>query len=153
MRMGNRRRLDQPSDFEMNRPAIKAAEKLEIQFKKWLKKGCLHNVVLHPTYVRSGLPSQDIFLADVIDKAGRSIPFTDSGFLPPEHGFVRYAEIGRVHWISKKGLVGFDPEDKRQVFDRLEIELSDTSTLILRDLDQAVFPLLKFFEWLKKGQT
>ena len=135
----------------MSRREITPSEKLEIQFKKWLNKGHLHNVVLRPTYARSGLPPQEEFLVDVIDKCGCSIPFTPSGFLAPERGFVRYAEIKRVHWISKSR-AGFNPKDKREVFDRLEFELSDSSTLLLQDLDQAVFPLLKFFEWLQGGK-
>jgi hypothetical protein len=133
----------------MSRAVVKPAEKLKIQFRKWLNKGYLHNVVLHPTYARSGLPVEETFIADVIDKAGRSIPFTESGFLAPDHGFVRYADIERTHWISKNW-DGSDPKDKRQRFDHLELELSDNSTLLLKDLDQAVFPLLKFFEWLQK---
>jgi len=132
----------------MSRPVIKPSEKLEIQFRKWLNKGHLHNVVLRPSYTRSGLPLQEEFLVDVIDKAGRSIPFTESGFLAPERGFIRYVDVKGVHWIAKDR-ASFNPEDKREIFDRLEFELSDDSTLLLQGLDQAVFPLLKFFEWMQ----
>ena len=131
----------------MARPKITTSEKLEIQLKKQLNRRRIQNVVLRQTYSRSGLPSKSTFLADVIDKTGCSIPFTEAGFLVPQHGFVNYADIKRVHWISRGDLEA-KAKEKRDYFDRLEFELSNGSTLILKDLDKAVFPLLKFFEWL-----
>jgi len=132
----------------MARPTINTVEKLEIQVRKSLNHQHALNIVLHPTYSRSGLPPKSEFIADVIDKAGSSIPFTESGFLAPGNRFVLYADVKRVHWISKE--VEEKAKNKRDHFDRLEFDLSDGTTLFLKDLDQAVFPLLKFFEWLQK---
>jgi hypothetical protein len=115
--MGSRRRSDQLNELSMIRPAIKPAEKLEIQLKKWLNRGHLRNVVLHPTYAHSGLPPGDKFLADIIDKTGCSIPFTESGFLVPERGFICYVDVKRVNWISKDR-TGFNRKKKSEIFDR-----------------------------------
>ena len=135
----------------MAQTTINAAEKLEIQIKKSLNRQRVQNIVLRPTYSRSGLPPKSEFLADVIDKTGGSIPFTESGFLTPQRGFIRYADVKRVHWISQNNIEAH-ANDKSDHFDELEFELSDGTTLLLIDLDQAVFPLLKFFEWLQDEQ-
>jgi len=135
----------------MARPIINTAEKLEIQLRKHLNRCHLYNVVLHPSYSHSGLPPGQTFLADVIDKTGASVPFTESGFLAPGHRFVSYSEIERIHWISKNEdlpAIMTDKKDKREVFDWLEFELSDGSSMVLKNLDKAVFPLLSFFQWL-----
>jgi hypothetical protein len=136
----------------MARPSTSAAEKLEIQLKKSVNRRHVDNVVLHPTYSRSGLPPNSMFIADVIDQTSCSIPFTESGFLPPQHDFVKYTDIKRVHW-TREDL--FIKNDLREIFGRLDFELSDGSTLVLKNLGKAVLPLLSFFQWLlreRKGQ-
>lgn len=131
----------------MSGAKITAAEKLEIQFKKWLNSGHLDNVVLRPPYSRSGLPEGEMFLLDIIDKAGCSIPFTGSGFLMPGRGFIRYAEVKRLHSILES-LPLSSPANKQELMSRVQLTLADGSTVVLKDVGEATVPLRSFFEWL-----
>jgi len=50
-----------------------------------------------------------------------------------------------VTWISSR------PDrlaHKQQDFDHIELSFRDGSSTTLADMDQAAFPLLRFFEWM-----
>jgi hypothetical protein len=117
---------------------------VEIQLRKWIGRGHVHNVKLRPTYSHSSVPAGETVVAEVVDRAGRGLFFTGSGFTLPERGFIRYAEVKTATWISSQ------PDRlarKREDFDHIELSLCDGSSVELTDMDQAAFPLLRFFEW------
>jgi len=45
-------------------------------------------------------------------------------------------------------IAGPKVSQKRTTFDQIELTLSDGSLAKLAELDQAVFPVLKFFQWM-----
>ena len=84
-------------------------------------------------------------IAEVIDRSAQGLFFTRSGFTLPGHGFIRYDDIVMAKWISSR------PDSftrKREDYDHIEIEVRDGSSVTLTDVEQAVFPLLHFFEWI-----
>jgi hypothetical protein len=129
----------------MATPRVSAGEMLEIQLQKWMTRGHLHNVILKPKRSHPSLPKDEILVAEVIDKGGQSYFFTNNGFTLPGRGFVPYQEIKAVKWIS------FKPDRIRRKaddFDHIEFLSSDGLQFALTDVEQAVFPLLKFFDWM-----
>lgn len=133
----------------MGLPNISAAEMLEIQFRKASSRGHVHNATLRPSYSHPGVPVDEIPLLEIIDRRGCGIFFTASGFTIPDRGFVRYEDVERVIWMGHDRNLS----RKREEFDRIEFELADGTRAKLLDLDQAVFPLLKFFGWMIGRRT
>ena len=133
----------------MGAPNISAAEMLEIQFRKASTRRYVHNATLGPTYSHPGVPAGETPLVEVIDRRGCGIFFTGSGFTMPGGKFVRYDDVERVIWMGHDR----DFSRKREEFDRIEFELADGTYIKLLDLDQAVFPLLKFFDWMIRRRT
>ena len=118
---------------------------VEIQLRKWTKRAELHNVTLNPKYSNDLLPQGEIPVAEVIDRSGCSLFFSRTGFTLPGRGFIRYDDVKAAAWIS------FKPDrfkHKQQDHDHIELRLRDGLQITLADLDQAAFPLLKFFEWM-----
>jgi len=132
----------------MSKALTPPGEKLEFIFTKSLKNGWVHNAMVRPHYFCARLPAGEEFVLDMILKTGASIPFTATGFLAPDNRFVRYSDIKRADWISENHFMTITPKIKQGLFDRLLITLMDGTLIQLDDLDQAVFPLLKFFRWL-----
>lgn len=126
-----------------------AAEMLECQFRKASARQHVHNVTLRPTYSHPTIPVGEEPVAEVIDRQGRGILFTNSGLTMPGRGFVQYADIKRVVWMGHDR----DLRRKQDEYDRIELEFVDGTFAKLVDLDQAVFPLLKFFGWLVARQS
>jgi len=129
----------------MNPPVISDADMVEIQLRKWMERGHLHNVTLRPTYSHPSVPAGETVVAEVIDRAGQGVFFTGSGFTLPGRGFIRYDDVQAATWISSR------PDKlarKREDFDHIELSLRDGSPVTLADMDQSVFPLLKFFAWM-----
>jgi hypothetical protein len=124
---------------------VSTGEMVEIQLRKWMAHGHLHNVVLRPKYSHPSLPEDEIVVAEVIDRSGQSYFFTNNGFTLHGKGFVAYQEIKTDEWIS------FKPDRARRKaedFDYIEFLLLDDSQVKLTDVEQAVFPLLNFFKWM-----
>jgi len=133
----------------MRAPHISTAEMLEIQFRKASTKRHVHNATLRPSYSHPAVPVDETPLVEVVDRRGCGIFFTASGFTMPDRGFVRYDDVERVVWIGHDRDMG----RKREEFDRIEFEFADGTLAKLLDLDQAVFPLLKFFDWMIQRRT
>jgi hypothetical protein len=129
----------------MTADRISIGEMVEIQLQKWMACGHLHNVILKPKHSHPSLPKGEISVAEAIDRSGLRYFFTNDGFTLPGKGFVSYQEIKAVEWIS------FKPDRfkrKAEDFYHLEFLFFDGSRVALTDVEQAVFPLLKFFEWM-----
>jgi hypothetical protein len=133
----------------MSTPVITAADMIGIQLRKWVARGHVHNVKLKPAYSHPTIPAGETPVAEVVDRRGTGVFFTGSGFTMPGRGFVRYEEVLSANWISGR------PERlsrKREDFDHIELSLRDGSSATLADLDQAVFPVLRFFQWVLEKQ-
>jgi hypothetical protein len=71
--------------------------------------------------------------------------FTGSGFTLPGRGFIRYDDVQSATWISTR------PDRfarKQEDYDHIELSFRDGLSATLADLEQAAFPLLRFFEWM-----
>ena len=131
----------------MSAPAISNADMVEIQLRKWIGKRHVHNVNLSPTPSHPSVPPGETVIAEVVDRSGQGLFFTGSGFTLPGHGFIHYDDITAAEWISSEPF-GVRAKRKREDFDHIEFALSDGSSVTLTDVQQAVFPLLRFFEWM-----
>jgi len=129
-------------------PIITAADMLEIQFRKASKQGHIHNATLRPAYSHTNIPADDQPVVEIVDRRGQGVFFAGRGFTVPSHGFVFYEDIDRAHWMRQD----ISRARKRDEFDRIEFRLRDGRTVMLMDLGQSVFPLLKFFDWLVRKQ-
>jgi hypothetical protein len=128
----------------MSTPAISDADMLEIQLRKWIARGRVHNVTLRPTYSHPSVPVGETVVAEIVDRSSQGVFFTNNGFTLPGSGFIRYGDIVSAAWISTR------PARlplKREDFDHIELLLRDGSSVTLIDVEQAVFPLLRFFQW------
>ncbi len=129
----------------MSAPNIANSDMVEIQLRKWMARRHVQNVTLKPKYSHPSIPAGEAIIAEVVDRAGLGVFFTTSGFTLPSHGFIRYDDVMSAAWISTR------PDRfrrKREDFDHIELGLRDGSSATLTDLDQAAFPLLRFFEWM-----
>jgi len=131
----------------MSAPAISNADMVEIQLRKWIRKGHVHNVTLRPAYSHPSVPLGETVIAEVIDRSGQGLFFADSGFTLPGHGFIQYDDITAAEWISAAPLE-VKARRKLEDFDHIEIALRDGSQVTLTNVEQAVFPLLHFFWWM-----
>ncbi len=123
------------------------ADMLEFLLRKWIRKRHVHNVRLKPDYSHLSVPVGETVIAEVVDRSSQGWFFTESGFTVPSGGFIRYDDIIASQWIS------LDPskvnaEGKRENYDHIEFSLRDGSLIALTDVEQAVFPLLRFFDWV-----
>ena len=130
----------------MSAPTISNAEMLEIQLRKWIGKRHVHNVRLSPSYSHPPVPVGERVIAEVIDRSSQGIFFTGNGFMLPGRGFIWYDDVMAAEWISCEPLQRAmrKPED----YDHIELSLRDDSSITLADVEQSVFPLLHFFEWM-----
>jgi hypothetical protein len=129
----------------MSTPVISNADMVEIQLRKWMARGRVHNVALRPAYSHPSVPAGETVVAEVIARGGHGVFFTTNGFTLPERGFIPYGDIVSAAWISPR------PDRfarKREDFDHIEFSLRDGSSATLTDVEQAVFPLLRFFQWM-----
>ena len=86
----------------MSAPAISDADMVEIQLRKWIGRGHVHNVTLEPTYSHPSVPAGETVVAEVVDRAGQGVFFTGSGFTLPGRGFIRYDDVESATWISTR---------------------------------------------------
>ena len=129
----------------MSAPTISDADMVEIQLRKWIERGHVHNVTLRPTYSHPSVPAGEAVVAEVVDRGGQGVFFTGSGFTLPGRGFIRYDDVQSVTWISTR------PDRaarKREDYDHIELSFRDGSSATLADVEQAAFPLLRFFQWM-----
>lgn len=131
----------------MSAPAISNADMVEIQLRKWISKRHVHNAKLAPPYSHPSVPAGEPVIAEVVDRNGQGLFFTGSGFTLPGHGFIHYDDIAAAEWISSEPN-GDRAKRKREDFDHIEFALRDGSSVTPTDVEQAVFPLLRFFGWL-----
>lgn len=138
----------------MSAPSVTNADMLEIQLRKWIGKRHVHNVNLNPACSVSSVPEGEKVIAEVIDRSGQGLFFTGNGFVLPGHGFIHYDNITAAEWISSESFE-VRAKRKREHFDHIEFAFRDGSSATLSDVQQAVFPLLHFFEWmiLKRKHT
>jgi hypothetical protein len=121
------------------------AEVVESQLRKWMMHGNVQNVRLRPSASHFSLPPGEVPVAEVINRSGQSLFFGEAGFALPGRGYILYQDIESATWISRSA----DRfARKKEDFDHIEFSLQDGSCATLTDVDQAVFPLLTFFEWL-----
>jgi hypothetical protein len=130
---------------------ILPARMLEIKFGRASKKGFVHNVELQPfdSLPNIDLAENEIWVAKLLSKNGQSYFFTGQRIVWEIGQYTRHVEfekVSRVHWISDSSLERV--RLKRSHYDYLVLEMVDGEKARLNELDQAVFPLLNFFNWL-----
>ena len=131
----------------MSAPTISNADMLEIKLRRWIGKRHVSNVKLSPSYSHPSVPAGETVIAEVIDRSAQGLFFAGNGFTLPGHGFIRYDDIMAAEWISSEPF-GVRSKRKREDYDHIEFLLRDGSSVKLTDVEQAVFPLLRFLGWV-----
>jgi hypothetical protein len=125
-------------------------------FAKALYKGHVRNAELAPhapQHITSLLSSGERCVVVLRDKKQRILWLTDRRLLREEGAAVSvlfvFGDVERVHWMARENRFEVSKKDN---FDRLEIDLAsgETREVTLDGLDQAVFPLLNFLQWLAR---
>jgi hypothetical protein len=129
----------------MNTEATPEAEMLANQLQKWVSRGQVRNVRLRPAYAHPAIPLGQIAIAEVISRNGDSAFFAETGFVLPGRGFIPYDHVKSAAMPARTGARG---GSRRDEFDHVQFGLQDGSSTLLTSIEQAVFPLLTFFEWL-----
>ena len=92
----------------------------------------------------------------VRDKKQRLLWMTDLRLLREDGAAMRvlfaFSAVERVHWMAREDPFQLSKSDN---FDRLEIDLTsgEPREVTLDGLDQAVFPLLSFWQWLTRKRV
>jgi hypothetical protein len=91
----------------------------------------------------------EVPLARVRTTDGRAIILTTVRVICENDQYVDYTHMVKCHWMSdsKPQCIKEARRMKEEHFDRLILQRGDGSNLVVDHLDQAVFPLLRFFEW------
>jgi len=129
---------------------------LELQFKKDIRHGHVHNAELKP------VPSEPVFaklkgnescVVLVRNKWQQCLWFTDSRLLRQDASVVielfPYSCVRAVHWMSRKHPFSMS---KTEHFDRLEVDLEDGGVEI-DGLDQAYLPVFQFLGFVASRRT
>jgi len=131
-----------------------AETRLRNVFAKALHKGHVRNAELDPhapEQIALLLPLGEKCIVVVRDKRQRVIWVTDRRLLredgPSVSELFAFSAVEQVHWMARENRFQLSKSDN---FDRLEIDLTrgETREITLDGLDQAVFPLLSFLQWL-----
>jgi len=77
------------------------ADMVEIQLRKWIGRGHVHNVTLRPTYSNPSIPAGETVVAEVTDRAGRGVFFTSSGFTLPDVALSAITMIIQPHGFRR----------------------------------------------------
>ena len=144
-------------------PPLSAKEKLQIQFRKSLRRGHTKNVELDPVNserVAAIMEPEETAIVRVDSTKGTTYWFTDRRLLSEnDEGIlelVRYQSVIKAHWMFKdfwtervKSLPSEEAatQFKLDNFDRLEVESHDR-LVVLEGLDQAYRPVLHFLWWI-----
>jgi len=146
-------------------PPLSAKEKLQIQFRKSLRRGHTKNVELDPVNserVAAIMEPEETAIVRVDSTKGTTYWFTDRRLLSEnDEGIlelVRYQSVIKAHWMFKdfwtervKSLPSEEAatQFKLDNFDRLEVESHDR-LVVLEGLDQAYRPVLHFLWWITR---
>jgi len=146
-------------------PPLSAKEKLQIQFRKSLRRGHTKNVELDPVNserVAAIMEPEETAIVRVDSTKGQHYWFTDRRLLSEnDEGIlelVRYQSVIKAHWMFKdfwtervKSLPSEEAatQFKLDNFDRLEVESHDR-LVVLEGLDQAYRPVLHFLWWITR---
>ena len=145
-------------------PPLSAKEKLQIQFRKSLRRGHTKNVELDPVNserVAAIMEPEETAIVRVDSTKGQHYWFTDRRLLSEnDEGIlelVRYQSVIKAHWMFKdfwtrvKSLPSEEAtaQFKFDNFDRLEVESHDR-LVVLEGLDQAYRPVLHFLWWITR---
>lgn len=115
--------------------------------RRSVAKGHSPNVALVEDGAKTTIQLEDgeQLIAVIQTADGREYVFSDRRAAESDVTLFRYDEIVRCHWITDHP----DPREstrlKRTHFHRLILKLSDGRRVVLEQLGQAVFPLLRFF--------
>jgi hypothetical protein len=93
-------------------------------------------------------PSERAIAQISLASGGLSIIVTDLRLVQDGRTLLRYDELRYCIWIHREQAM--KAKLKQSHFQRMILERTDNSELLLDGLGQAVFPLLKFF-WFKRG--
>ena len=120
---------------------------LELQFKKGIRHGHIHNAELNPTpseRVMAKLDGQESCLVLVRNNRQQCLWFTYHRLLRQDASEVielfPYKAVKAVHWMSREHPFAVS---KTGYFDRLEIDL-DEGGVEIDGLDQAYLPVFQF---------
>ena len=120
---------------------------LELQFKKGIHHGHIHNAELNPTPsepVMAKLEGMESCLVLVRSKRQQCFWFTDRRLLRQDSSEVielfPYRSVKAVHWMSRAHPFSVP---KSEYFDRLEIDY-DEGGVEIDGLDQAYLPVFEF---------
>ena len=146
-------------------PPLSAKEKLQVQFRKSLRRGHTKNAELDPVLsagVAAIMEPDETAIVRVDSTKGQHYWFSDRRLLSEHDGgiceLVRYQSVIEAHWMFKdfwtervKSLQSVEAaaQFKLDHFDRLEIESHDR-LIVLEGLDQAYYPVLHFFWWITR---
>lgn len=129
---------------------------LHLQFKKSIHHGFARNAELNPVAtepVKELLKADEPCLVLVRDKRQRYLWLTDRRMLRQDASDVSelfsYDAVREVHWMARENPFALP---KTEFFDRLEIDLHEGGVEV-DGLDQAVFPLLQFLQFVAKKQS
>ena len=119
------------------------------QLRKWDRRGHLKFRPV-PDLWSGGHPVVPSSVS-INTRTGRSWTFEENVFASYDGAnrdfSIAYADVLRVHWMAK------EVEDQIRLkstpdFDRLIIERIGNIDVVMDNLDQSVFPLLRAFEWI-----
>lgn len=119
------------------------------QLRKWDRRGYLKFRPV-PDLWSGGHPVVPASVS-ISTRTGKYWTFDKEGFASHDVGNwecrIAYADVLRVHWMAK------EMEEKLRLkgtpdFDKLIIERTGDIDVVMDNLDQSVFPLLRAFEWI-----
>lgn len=124
---------------------------LELQFKKSIHHGHIHNAELNPTPsgpLMAELEEKESCLVLVRNKRQEALWFTDRRLLRQDVSGViellQYRAVKAVHWMSREHPFAVS---KSEFFDRLEVDL-DEGGVEIDALDQAYLPVFHFLAFV-----
>jgi len=146
-------------------PPLSAQEKLQIKFRKSVRRGYVKNIEMDPVVpdkITAVAEPDETYIARVDSTKGQHYWFSDRRLLC-EHSeggdeLLRYESVIKAHWMfkdrHKKPVMSLQEVEaykqfKLKHFDRIEVELQDR-LVVLEGLDQAYWPVLHFFWWLTR---
>ncbi len=124
------------------------ADWLTSLLRRWVRKGYTPNVFLAEdgTLPSIGLGDGECVVALVQTTDGRELLLTGERLVEGGRTLLRYGEIAQCHHITDRLGRGEKALLKQTHFDRLILDLGDGRKVALKQLGQAIFPLLRFFE-------
>jgi len=129
---------------------------LELQFKKSIHHGHIHNAELNPVPsepVIAKLEDKESCVVLVRNKRQQCLWFTDSRLLRQDASEVielfHYKSVRAVHWMSREHPFSVS---KTEHFDRLEVDL-DEGGVEIDGLGQTYLPVFQFLGFVASRRT